>query len=39
MSINYPIKFKPILKETIWGGEKLMTVLNKQSDKKNIGES
>jgi len=39
MSINYPIKFKPILKETIWGGEKLMTVLNKQSDQKNIGES
>ena len=39
MSINYPIKFKPILKETIWGGEKLMTVLNKQSDEKNIGES
>ena len=39
MSINYPIKFKPILKETIWGGEKLMTVLNKHSDVKNIGES
>ncbi len=39
MSIDYPIKFKPILKETIWGGEKLMTVLNKQSDEKNIGES
>ena len=39
MSINYPIKFKPILKQTIWGGEKLMTVLNKQSDEKNIGES
>jgi len=39
MSINYPIKFKPILKETIWGGEKLMTVLNKHSDEKNIGES
>jgi len=39
MSINYPIKFKPILKDTIWGGEKLMTFLNKQSDEKNIGES
>jgi mannose-6-phosphate isomerase len=39
MSINYPLKFKPILKETIWGGEKLMTFLNKQSDEKNIGES
>ncbi len=39
MSINYPIKFRPILKETIWGGEKLITTLNKQSDEKNIGES
>ena len=39
MSINYPLKFKPILKETIWGGEKLTTFLNKQSDEKNIGES
>ncbi|MDC9723344.1 MAG: mannose-6-phosphate isomerase [Urechidicola sp.] len=39
MNINYPIKFKPILKEKIWGGEKLNRLLNKQSDKKNIGES
>ena len=39
MSINYPIKFRPILKETIWGGQKLITILNKQSDEKNIGES
>ena len=39
MSIKYPIKFIPILKEKIWGGEKLMNLLGKKSDKKNIGES
>jgi len=37
--IAYPIKFKPILKEKIWGGTKLKTYLNKLSDKENIGES
>lgn len=35
----YPIKFSPILKEKIWGGEKLSSILNKKSDSKNIGES
>ncbi len=35
----YPIKFKPILKEKIWGGKKLKTLLNKESDLPNIGES
>ncbi|WP_347924687.1 type I phosphomannose isomerase catalytic subunit [Pontimicrobium sp. SW4] len=35
----YPIKFHPILKEKIWGGEKLKTILNKKSDAKNVGES
>lgn len=39
MSINYPIKFEPILKEKIWGGEKLMSLLGKKSGRKNIGES
>ncbi len=39
MSINYPLKFKPILKERIWGGEKLVKFLNKKSTKQNIGES
>jgi len=39
MSIQYPLKFEPILKERIWGGNKLSTVLNKTSDKVNIGES
>ncbi len=35
----YPIKFTPILKTKIWGGEKLKTVLNKQSNLSQIGES
>lgn len=35
----YPIKFTPILKEKIWGGEKLSKILNKSSDSKNVGES
>ena len=35
----YPIKFTPILKEKIWGGEKLSKILNKKSDSKNVGES
>jgi mannose-6-phosphate isomerase len=39
MKINQFLKFKPILKEKIWGGEKLMNLLNKESDKTNIGES
>lgn len=37
--IAYPIKFKPILQEKIWGGTKLKTKLNKLSDKEDIGES
>jgi len=36
---TYPIKFKPILKERIWGGNKLSTVLGKHPSSKNIGES
>lgn len=39
MEINQFLKFTPILKEKIWGGEKLIKLLNKKSDKKNIGES
>ena len=35
----YPIKFAPILKDKIWGGQKLKTILNKNSDLPNIGES
>ncbi len=39
MKIDYPIKFEPILKEKIWGGDKLANLLNKQSNKPDIGES
>jgi mannose-6-phosphate isomerase len=36
---TYPIKFRPILKEKIWGGEKLSKVLNKKTTSTNVGES
>ena len=40
MSKNlYPIKFQPILKDKIWGGQKLKTLLNKNNDLPNAGES
>ncbi|RNC85314.1 MAG: mannose-6-phosphate isomerase [Balneola sp.] len=41
MSKNlYPLKFTPILKDKIWGGEKLGIVLDKPiGDSKNCGES
>ena len=35
----YPLQFKPILKERIWGGEKLKTILNKPIASTHIGES
>jgi mannose-6-phosphate isomerase len=35
----YPIKFKPIPKQKIWGGDKLKTLLKKPFFKSNIGES
>ncbi|GAB5408886.1 MAG: hypothetical protein BalsKO_12510 [Balneolaceae bacterium] len=36
----YPLKFNPILKDKIWGGEKLGSVLDKPvNDSKNCGES
>lgn len=36
----YPLKFTPIAKETIWGGNKLQQELNKNfSSEKRIGES
>ena len=37
--MNQLLKFTPILKEKIWGGEKLITLLNKDSNANNIGES
>lgn len=36
---TYPIKFTPILKSKIWGGEKLKSILNKPSTANDIGES
>ena len=35
----YPLQFEPILKERIWGGEKLKTILNKPILSKITGES
>ena len=35
----YPIKFKPIFKERIWGGNKLKSVLNKKTNLEFVGES
>ena len=35
----YPLKFKPILKSKIWGGDKLVNQLNKRSTSNKIGES
>ncbi len=35
----YPLKFEPILKDKIWGGQKLKTLLNKNSNLPNVGES
>lgn len=35
----YPLKFTPISKYRMWGGDKLNTVLNKQFDQQQVGES
>ncbi len=35
----YPLKFTPLYKYRIWGGEKLKTVLNKDYKEESIGES
>jgi len=35
----YPLKFSPIFKQVIWGGEKLRTSLNKENAPENTGES
>jgi mannose-6-phosphate isomerase len=35
----YPIKFKFQLKDKIWGGNKLSSTLNKQSESISVGES
>ena len=35
----YPLVFEPILKERIWGGTKLKTLLNKPINSEITGES
>lgn len=35
----YPLKFDPILKERLWGGNKLKEILEKPIQSKNTGES
>jgi mannose-6-phosphate isomerase len=37
--ILYPLQFEPIIKERIWGGEKLKSILNKPITSKISGES
>jgi mannose-6-phosphate isomerase len=35
----HPLKFTPVFKYRLWGGEKLKSVLNKEYSEANIGES
>jgi mannose-6-phosphate isomerase len=35
----YPLKFIPVFKYRLWGGDKLKSVLNKEYSEANIGES
>ena len=35
----YPFKFAPILKQTLWGGNKIIPFKHLDSDLKNVGES
>lgn len=35
----YPLKFKPVYKEKIWGGEKIKSYFNKNISGSSIGES
>tara|TARA_R110000787_G_scaffold204931_2_gene315421 strand:+ start:2404 stop:3381 length:978 start_codon:yes stop_codon:yes gene_type:complete len=39
MKLEQFIKFEPILKNKIWGGEKLKTILEKKSERNDTGES
>ena len=39
MNELYPIKFEPIIKDKIWGGKKLRTVLHKKEAGDKAGES
>ena len=35
----YPLKFKPILKTVVWGGEKIAPFKGITTEQHNIGES
>jgi mannose-6-phosphate isomerase len=39
MNRLYPLKFKPIIKDKIWGGTRLKTLLNKKTKTDKAGES
>jgi mannose-6-phosphate isomerase len=39
MNRLYPLKFKPIIKDKIWGGTRLKSVLNKKTKSDKAGES
>ncbi|MBN1186908.1 MAG: class I mannose-6-phosphate isomerase [Bacteroidales bacterium] len=39
MNELYPLKFEPIVKDKIWGGKKLKTLLNKTKASEKCGES
>lgn len=39
MMIDYPIKFRPILQDKIWGGSKLRDILQKDTNREQVGES
>ena len=35
----YPLKFEPILKQTLWGGDKIIPFKHLNSDLKGVGEN
>lgn len=39
MNRIYPLKFRPVIKDKIWGGERLKNVLNKKTKTSKAGES
>lgn len=39
MSQLYPLKFQPIMKDRLWGGDKLARLFNKPSETNTTGES
>ncbi|RPH68830.1 mannose-6-phosphate isomerase, partial [bacterium] len=39
MNLLYPLKFKPIIKDKIWGGTRLKSVLQKKTKTDKAGES